>query len=43
MGVLLLILLGVPIARVSHRSGHSRWWTLIAFIPLLLWVFAFAR
>jgi hypothetical protein len=47
MGILLLILVGVPIARVVHRSGHSRWWTIIAFIPLLnligLWVFAFAR
>lgn len=27
MGALLIILLGVPIARVIHRSGHSRWWT----------------
>jgi hypothetical protein len=47
MVVLLIILFGVPIARVIHRSGHSRWWTIIAFIPLLnligLWVLAFAR
>jgi hypothetical protein len=47
MGVLLIVLVGVPIARVIHRSGHSRWWAIIAFLPLLnligLWVFAFVR
>jgi hypothetical protein len=47
MGILLIILLGVPIARVIHRSGHSRWWTILAFLPFLnligLWVFAFVR
>jgi hypothetical protein len=47
MGVLLIILFGVPIARVIRRSGHSRWWTVVAFLPFLnlvgLWVFAFVR
>jgi hypothetical protein len=47
MGALLIVLLGVPIARVIHRSGHSRWWTVVAFLPFLnligLWVFAFIR
>jgi hypothetical protein len=42
-----IVLLGVPVASILHRAGHSRWWTVIAFIPLLnligLWVFAFSR
>jgi hypothetical protein len=41
------MLLAVPIASILHRAGRSRWWTLIAFIPLInliaLWVFAFSR
>jgi hypothetical protein len=32
---------------ILHRAGRSRWWTILAFIPLLnligLWVFAFTR
>jgi hypothetical protein len=47
MPVLLLILVGIPIATALHRTGRSRWWTAIAFFPLLniigLWVFAFSR
>ena len=47
MPLLAIVLLGVPVASVLHRAGRSRWWTLIAFIPLLnligLWVFAFSR
>ena len=47
MPILVLVVFGVPIAQVLHRAGHSRWWTLLAFVPLLnlvgLWVFAFAR
>jgi hypothetical protein len=38
---------GVPVAAILHHAGRSRWWTVIAFIPLLnligLWVFAFSR
>jgi hypothetical protein len=47
MPLLAIVLLGVPVASILHRAGHSRWWTVIAFIPLLnligLWVFAFSR
>ena len=47
MPLLAIALVGVPFASVLHRAGGSRWWTLIAFIPLLnligLWVFAFSR
>jgi hypothetical protein len=48
LGFLLLVLLfGIPIARILNRAGRSRWWTIVAFVPLLnlvgLWVFAFMR
>jgi hypothetical protein len=47
MPLLFIVLVGVPVARILRRSGRSRWWTIIAFVPLLnligLWVFAFAR
>jgi hypothetical protein len=42
-----IVLLGVPVANILHRTGHSRWWTVLAYIPLVnlicLWVFAFGR
>jgi hypothetical protein len=47
MLLFLIVIFGVPIAQIVHRSGRSRWWTVIAFVPLLnviaLWVFAFSR
>jgi len=47
MPLLAIVLAGVPVANILHRAGHSRWWTVIAFIPLInligLWVFAFSR
>jgi hypothetical protein len=46
MPLLIVILVGVPVANVLHRAGRSRWWTLLAFVPGLnlvaLWVFAFS-
>ena len=37
----------VPIVKILQRTGHSPWWTILAFIPLLnllaLWIFAYAR
>jgi uncharacterized membrane protein YoaK (UPF0700 family) len=46
MPVLVIILVGVPVANVLHRAGRSRWWTLLAFVPglnlIALWVFAFS-
>jgi hypothetical protein len=42
-----LILVGIPVGSILHRAGRSRWWLLVAFIPLInligLWVFAFSR
>jgi hypothetical protein len=47
MPVILILLAGIPIATILHRAGRSRWWTVLAFVPLLnligLWVFAFTR
>jgi len=28
-------LIGVPVARIFHCAFRSRWWTLMAFIPLI--------
>jgi uncharacterized membrane protein len=47
MPVLMIIIVGVPVANILHKAGRSRWWTILAFIPLVnligLWVFAFTR
>ena len=47
MPLLFIIIVGVPVANILHRAGRSRWWTIIAFVPLLnligLWVFGFTR
>ena len=47
MPLLAIILVGIPVANVLHRAGRSRWWTILAFVPLVnlisLWVFAFSR
>ncbi|AXK63134.1 DUF805 domain-containing protein [Burkholderia anthina] len=36
-----------PYVRIVRRTGHSGWWVLTMFVPILnfimLWVFAFAR
>jgi hypothetical protein len=47
MPLLFAILVGVPFANILHRVGRSRWWIILAFVPLInligLWVFAFTR
>jgi hypothetical protein len=47
MPLLFIIIVGVPVGSILHRAGRSRWWTIIAFVPLLnligLWIFAFTR
>lgn len=46
VGIFFAIFL-VPIANIVHRAGLSRWWCILAIIPLInviaLWIFAFAR
>jgi uncharacterized membrane protein YhaH (DUF805 family) len=36
-----------PYVRIVRRTGHSGWWVLTMFVPLvnfiMLWVFAFVR
>ena len=46
--VLAIAVLSVfPIFRIVSRTGHSGWWSLLAFIPglnwIFVWVFAFVR
>ncbi len=37
----------IPVQEILHRAGHSRWWVVLLFVPLVnwvgLWVFAYAR
>jgi len=37
----------VPTSKILRRTGHSGWWSLLAFIPALnwvgFWVLAFVR
>jgi uncharacterized membrane protein YhaH (DUF805 family) len=39
------VVIGVPVAKVLHRTGFSRWLSLLILIPLVnivaLWIFAF--
>lgn len=45
--VVVLIVLGYPVARILHRLGFSRWWVIVALIPygffVGLWVLAFVK
>jgi hypothetical protein len=48
--VMLFIVLGIvlyPLWRILRRTGHSGWWSLLVFIPLVnlcsLWLLAFVR
>jgi len=47
MLLLVILIVGVPVAHILNRAGRSRWWVIVAFMPLLnligLWVFAFTR
>jgi uncharacterized membrane protein YhaH (DUF805 family) len=41
----ILPILLIPVARILRRTGHSRWWCLLGFIPFVnligLWVLAY--
>jgi hypothetical protein len=45
--ILVFVFYGVPTAKILGRAGHSKWWTIVFFAPLLniiaLWVFAYSR
>ena len=47
MMVILMLIFLYPVARILKRTGHSGWWALLMFVPLVnfiaLWVFAFTR
>ena len=42
-----LALVGFPVAKILQRLGISRWWTILAFLPLLnifgLWALSAVR
>ena len=35
MPLAIIILVGLPVANIVHRAGHSRWWTILAFVPFV--------
>jgi hypothetical protein len=45
--VFLYVIVGIPAGVILRRVGMSRWWSLLAIIPIAnlvgLWIFAFAR
>ena len=45
--ILVLVLYGVPTAKILGNAGYGKWWTIAFFVPLLniisLWVLAFGR
>ena len=47
LGLVLLTVPIVMIARVLRRAGYSPWWVLLLLVPLVnliaLWIFAYAR
>ena len=47
VSLVLVAVVVYPYVRIVRRTGHSGWWILAMFVPVLnfimLWVFAFAR
>ncbi|HDR9033241.1 TPA: DUF805 domain-containing protein [Burkholderia vietnamiensis] len=47
IALVLVAIVVYPYVRIVRRTGHSGWWILTMFVPVLnfimLWVFAFAR
>lgn len=45
--IVLLIVVLVPVIKILHRTGHSGWWVLLWFVPIVnliaLWIFAYGR
>jgi uncharacterized membrane protein YhaH (DUF805 family) len=45
--IIISLTLLIPIQRILHRTGHSRWWCLLGIVPLAnvigLWLLAFIR
>ncbi len=47
LSLLILMTYIIPVSRILRRTGHSGWWCLLTFIPLVnliaLWLFAYIR
>jgi uncharacterized membrane protein YhaH (DUF805 family) len=41
------VIVGIPVMRILHRTGFSRAWVLVMFVPIValifLWIYAFKR
>jgi len=42
--IFLYVIIGIPVARILHRTGKSRWWSLLILVPIVnligFWIFA---
>ena len=36
--VFLVLTLLIPMQQIIARAGHSRWWTLLFFVPIANWI-----
>ena len=40
-------IVGIPVMKILHRTGFSRAWVLVMFVPVValifLWIYAFTR
>ncbi len=48
ISILLIFILIIWIyGRILNKAGHSRWWVLLIFVPIvnfiMIWVFAFTK
>ena len=47
LAVLWLVVVGIPVTQILHRTGFSRAWVLIGLVPVVnlifLWIYAFIR
>lgn len=45
--IVMAAIYGIPLAKIIRRTGHSRWWVIVFFVPVInliaLWVLAFVR
>ena len=36
--ILIILSFLIPIQRILHRTGYSRWWCLLVLLPVLNWI-----
>jgi hypothetical protein len=45
--IVVFAIVTIPLVTILRRTGHSGWWVLLWFVPLVnlifLWIFAYSR